>query len=179
MPPSAQETPGALMDAIRRYAVRQAGESGLLPVEGILRGTAQGWLAPTPKNIATAKAFLLDKWRERAREQGQVEPTDLTDACKFASVFAQCVFGGRLRGNWHHQWVAHSTAGKIDLTDAAGVEYHSARCLRSGCFQGAIAHHDARFWANPDHAEDVESVLPRVARWVVEFKALKLHPDKN
>lgn len=160
------------MSARRRYA--PAKRNKLPPLAVILRNSAPGWLDPSPEHLAAARAFLLDKWRERARERGRPEPIDLTDACKFASAFAQAVFGGRLRGNWHHQWVEHPRAGRIDLTDAARVEGHSARCVET-CSLGELDQHDPFFWGNSDHRDSVESTLPRVQKWLAEFELLMDH----
>ena len=121
---------------------------------------AAGVLEPTPENLAAASDFLLEKWVERATESrftGETGPTDLSGACKFASLFAQRVFGGRLRGSWHHEYVEHPTAGVIDLTGAQGVSLgHS---------------HDRFWWGNHEHVETLESCEPRVDRWVAEFLA--------
>lgn len=143
------------MDAMTRYAARRAAELGMPPVKTLLHGTIPGWLAPAPENIEAARAFLLDKWYDRAREQGCAEPAGLDSACIFGSVFAQCVFGGRLRGNWDHQAVEHPVVGTIDLT------------RRSSAIR-----HDPTFWGRAEHREKVTSVLPRVARWVAEFEDL-------
>ena len=141
------------MDAITRYAAKQAAELGMPPVGTLLHGRVEGWLAPTPENIEAARTFLLAEWRERAVEQGDPEPADLSGACIFGSVFAQCVFGGQLRGNWDHQFVEHPDAGPIDLVHP-----------------GFETDHDPTFWGRAEHRDKVASVLPRVARWVAEFK---------
>lgn len=154
-----------------RYPTRRGSNLTLPPARVLLRRSLPGRLAPTPENLAAASVFLLEKWRERARERGWSEPDDLTNACKFASVFAQDVFGGRLRGNWHHQWVDHPEVGRIDLTRGAGVEDHSERCAFGGCSLGPIDQHDRHFWGNADHVDSLESVLPRVGKWVAEFEA--------
>lgn len=113
----------------------------------------------TKRNYEAAKDFVFEKWRERAAEEvGREEPTDLTGACKFASLFAKEIFGGRLRGNQEHQWLENSE-GVIDLTDAAGVDLPA----------GEIYLHDPEFWMNEEHRDSMESVKPRVQRWVKEF----------
>lgn len=117
-------------------------------------------LAPTPKNIAIAKRFVLRKWEERKLERGAAEPHDLSDSCKFSSLFAQRIFGGRLRGNEKHQYV--SLGGSIiDLNaDAADVQdmKHPYR-------------HDPVFWGNTDHVASMRSCIPRVDQWIEEFLA--------
>ena len=119
---------------------RQEACSGCLPAEAVVR--------PTKANIAAARDFVWHKWLERASETDRQPPTNLSGACKFASMFAQRVFGGTLRGNKHHQYVEHPEAGVIDLTDAAGVPH------------GIDAHaHDRIFWNNPDHRDAMRGGL--------------------
>jgi hypothetical protein len=101
-----------------------------------------------------ARAFLMEKWRERAAELGRREPTNLFTACKFASLFAQYLFGGELRGNWHHQYLVLPGGEEIDLT---GNDV-------------APKHHDSGFWMNPEHRESMRSIEPRVTSWVAEFR---------
>lgn len=116
----------------------------------------------TPETFFTARQFVLDRWRARARELGRPEPADLSRACLFASLFAYQVFGGMLQGNRFHQYTVKSghlidlTIGSEDLQKLreAGVDPHE---------------HDARWWANPVHLEAMTSCLPRVERWVEEF----------
>lgn len=113
----------------------------------------------TEENIRRAKAFALRQWKERAKELGGSEPTDLSNACKFASLFAQRLFGGRLQGNYDHQWL--EVGGHIvDLTDAAGVDLHADE----------IYEHDEAFWLNDEHRESLNSCRPRVNAWANEFK---------
>lgn len=114
-------------------------------------------IRPTPELIKQARSFLIQKWKERAAERGRPEPDDLTGACKFASLFAQAVFGGELKGNWNHQYVVLPTGEKIDLT--AGMTSDQVDYT-----------HDEEFWNNPEHAESMRSCAPRVNQWAVEFK---------
>ena len=133
----------------------------------------EGTISPTPQALAAAEDFFRHKWAERAASLNRERPSDLTGACKFASAFAALVFGGTVRGNWHHQWVEHSEApgGRIDLTHAEGVLPHDRRCVLAGCRQGRIDRHDARFFGNKDHKSDMASVAPRAQRWAQEFLA--------
>lgn len=131
--------------------------------------SVEGQMTPTPEAVRRLQSFLRLKWAERAAESDRPAPKDLTGACKFASLLAQSVFGGMLRGNWHHQWLEHPSYGKIDLTEADGVEPHSARCAQAGCRWGSLERHDARFWGNREHKADLASIQPRVRRWVDEF----------
>jgi hypothetical protein len=123
--------------------------------------TAQ--LPATPETVAQAKAFLLRKWRERAMERGDSEPVDLSRACKFVSMFAQRVFGGELRGNWHHQYLVLPTGERLDLTEPSEE-------LASISSEGIDPYwHDKRFWGNRDHKSSMASCEPRVLQWVEEF----------
>ena len=107
----------------------------------------------TSENIDRAMKFLKQKWNERATERGLSEPSDLSTACKFARIFAQKLFGGKLQGNWRHQIV--NLNGKIiDLT---------------GNPAGHSTQHDKSFWNNREHRESMRSCLPRVEKWIQEF----------
>lgn len=106
---------------------------------------------PTPANLARAKQFVLERWRERAEELEHPVPTDLSGACKFASLFAQAVFGGKLRGSWRHQYV-ELNGQIIDLTG------------------DTIHYHDRDFWMNRQHRESLESCKPRVQSWLEQWK---------
>jgi predicted acetyltransferase len=71
------------------------------PVPGNNVHAKQGPVEATSENINKAKSFLLDKWKERWREnhpEGETfnakngwsrEPSDLSGSCKFSSMFAQ------------------------------------------------------------------------------------------
>jgi hypothetical protein len=134
-------------------------------------------LPHTAENIAAAKAFVLRKWVERFRERYPYIvaddpsriPTDLSNACKFTSVFARSIFGGRLRGNWAHQFVEMEDGTIIDLNfDAADV--------KEIIDDGRDPHeHDDLFWGNAEHRDSVRSVVPRVKDWIKEF--MKEHGD--
>lgn len=148
------------MSAINRYTRRQIRALGLPTVESMLFRKQRCTLRPTPKNVARASAFVLEKWREYWDRYLYDLPDDLTNACKFASLFALLVFGGTLCGNERHQFVQLPDNRILDLTGAAGVP--------SGC----ETMHDAAWWGNPEHEKDMVSVAPLVARWVTEFRGL-------
>jgi hypothetical protein len=114
----------------------------------------------SPENIMLAKDFVFRKWLERATEMGLQEPEDLSGSCKFTSMFAQKVFGGRIRGNYHHQFVELENGEILDLN-------MDARDVKS---LGELAYyHDRRFFGNPDHRESLKSCMFRVQTWVTEF----------
>lgn len=124
----------------------------------------QGHLPATPENIAKAKAFLLQKWQERATERGRAQiPDDLSDACKFVSLFAQRVFGGKIRGNWHHQYLFLPGNQILDLTEPSR-ELAQLRANQVDPYQ-----HDRQFFGNRVHRDSMASCEPRVTAWVQEF----------
>jgi hypothetical protein len=152
-----------------------AGQTKMAAKNGIRdwvsRNTPRHPLPPTPGNVAAAKSFALRKWQERAREQRRDVPTDLSNGCKFASMFAYRVFGGQMRGNWHHQFVELPDGTRVDLTDAAGVPSEHSEHPGMSPKKVDPYKHDKRFWFNRDHRETLESCIPRVDKWVEEFLA--------
>jgi hypothetical protein len=118
-------------------------------------------LPATPENIHRAKQFVMQKWAERHAERGYDAPEDLSNACKFTSLFARDVFGGRLRGSMAHQFVQAEDGTIIDLN----LDAKDVKAL------GDHAHHhdDELFWGNPEHKEALDSCRPRVSQWVAEF----------
>jgi hypothetical protein len=119
---------------------------------------AKGILPLTDENIQAAKSFLFQKWKERAAERYENEPTDMSRSCKFVSQFVQKVFGGRMEGHYDHQY--NVINGKVvdlnaDAEDVKRLENPH--------------HHDTAFWGNRDHKASMKSCLPRVNTWVEEF----------
>ncbi len=114
----------------------------------------------TAKNIALARRFVWQKWKERAKEMGRPVPEDLSDSCKFTSQFARIIFGGELQGNVDHQFVRLPNGRILDLNKSAED------------VQKKIDHphiHDPEFFGNPVHEESMASCRGRVLRWVDEF----------
>lgn len=133
----------------------------------------------TPENIERARDFVLQKMIARHREKyGHIAalrdkvPSDLSDTCKFSSLFARELFGGRLRGNQAHQFVELKNGQILDLNaDAADV-------ARLGSH--AYEHEPLYFWGNPEHKDALESCRPRVEKWVAEFLSDdKLNEDEG
>jgi hypothetical protein len=109
--------------------------------------------------VAAAKAFVFERWCERAAELGLSEPDDLSNACKFSSIFASHVFGGEMQGNWFHQFVVLDDDSVLDLNeDAADVK------AMLDPYE-----HDEEFWMNEEHAESMASCEARVARWIAQW----------
>lgn len=136
--------------------------------------SVEEYLPATPKNIEKAKAFVLAKWKERAEERGHAEPEDLSSSCKFSSLFAHRIFGGKLQGNYDHQYV---------VVDGEIVDLNvDAKDVRDLMDDGIDPHeHDSDFWGNEDHLESLASCDARVYKWVQEFNALNPsdHIDKG
>lgn len=126
-------------------------------------------LPPSPANIEQARQFVWRKWRDRAAELGRARPADLSGACKFASLFAQHLFGGHVRGNTDHQFVLLDDGQVIDLTAGAADVAGLADPYR----------HDRRFWNNPEHRASLVSCQTRVARWVAEFCQSRAAPSDH
>ncbi len=121
----------------------------------------------TDENIQLAKDFCLNKWKERfherfpslAKDRPDLAPSDLTDSCKFTSLFVLKVFGGVLRGNYHHFYVINN--GKIiDLNaDASDVKRLGSKAYRN----------DSKFLSRKSVQESLDSCEPRVNQWVNDF----------
>jgi len=137
-------------------------------------------LPATPENIAAAKRFVFGKWQERAKELGRDDPIDLTDACKFTSLFAAMVFGGTMRGNFFHQWIELPDGRTLDLNDEAADVITMLRgeipdaskdyaIMMRKKLPRSLYTHDERHMRRRDNRQSVASVRPRVERWVDEF----------
>lgn len=124
-------------------------------------------IKPTPELIERAREFVMRKWKERFFElfpnsKPDHAPRDLSNSCKFSSMFAQKVFGGELRGNFHHQYVEHPEMpnGILDLNHDADDVKRLANPYR----------HDKRFFGRGAHYDSMISCQKRVNAWVREFR---------
>ena len=137
-------------------------------------------LPATPENIAAAKSFVFGKWRERAKELGRDDPVDLSDACKFTSLFAATVFGGTMRGNFFHQWVALPDGRTLDLNDEAadvitmlrGEIPDDAKDYASSMgkkLPSSLYTPDERHMRSRGNRQSMASVRLRVQQWADEF----------
>ncbi len=124
-------------------------------------------LSITPENIVTAQNFLRRKWIERSQEMNprlamdrpDLLPTDLSQASNYASLFAQALFGGALRGNPNHYYVI-SHDQRIDLTG----DSRTTQSLGKKAYRHVVDH-----FANRFTQMSLDSCRDRVARWVEEF----------
>jgi hypothetical protein len=123
-------------------------------------------LPATEENVERARNFVYEKWCERSEERFEPRrPTDLTNSCKFSSMFAREIFGGKLRGNQAHQFVELADGSILDLNkDARDVKELGNH---------AYHHDDEFYWGNPEHQDALKSCRPRVAKWVKEFLGAK------
>ena len=82
-------------------------------------------IVPSEEAVQDARDFLLEKWIERHIELGKIDepvPSDLSDSCKFTSIFASVVFDGRISGNYDHVFIELDCGRILDLNaDAADV----------------------------------------------------------
>lgn len=124
---------------------------------------AAATILPTHNHIMRAREFALKKWKERAQERGSPEPADLSYSCKFTSLFAQKLFGGKIKGSWDHQYLELPDGMVIDLN----IDAEDVRAL------GDKAHtHDPSFFrGNHDWRDSMQSIKPRVNQWVKEFRS--------
>ncbi|AOG03472.1 hypothetical protein [Bosea sp. RAC05] len=144
---------------------------------GWLERNGAGLIAHDEAMSDRARVFVLDRWierdEERARElaalaevsfddwvqkRGWRAPSDLTNACKFASLFAKLIFGGSIAGNEKHQF--NLINGRIvDLTAGS-----SGLAGMKGAYR-----HDPIFFGNDDHLASLVSCMPRVREWADDF----------
>jgi len=87
---------------------------------------------------------------------GRKEPQDLSGACKFATLFAQELFGGNITGNWHHIFLMNK-GKKIDLIDGVGVPIKYKKL------------NDPVFLKSAEFKKSLSFCYPRVKKWVIEF----------
>jgi len=147
--------------------INQLSESNYIDAEEA-EEYSRGLIQPTSENLNKFLQFLKEKWTERSKQRhdswGDAQdrawqpPSTLEGACKFTSLFALRLFGGRIRGNEHHQYLELPN-GKI--IDPVPVPDHDDP-----------QHHDDEFWLNPEHKQSLESCLPRVKGWVNEFMSM-------
>lgn len=122
-------------------------------------------LAVSPETVRLAQDFVLQRWIERAQELGKPLPVDLSLGCKFASLFAWQLFGGRLKGNCLHQYVVTHAGEILDLCAGSSELFSMSEPYAQ----------DPHFFGNRDHVDSLNSCLPRVSMWL---KAWELaHPS--
>lgn len=115
-------------------------------------------LAYSYERFAQAKVFVFRKWCERAVERRALTPIDLSGSCKYGSLFMNQVFGGSICGHYEHQY--NMIGGRIvDLShDAIDVGRITNPYL-----------HEPDFFSIPEKQASLDSCLPRVTRWAIQF----------
>jgi len=149
---------------------------------------AHPWPA-TPDNLRAARAFVMAKWRERARELGLPDPDDLSGSCRFSSMFAQGIFGGELQGNPAHQFVrldgevldlnadARDVRERRAEWEAAQRKARIGRRLDGREWHARDPHaHDRRYWWSMENQEALRRCKPRVDSWTREFIVRQVLP---
>jgi hypothetical protein len=114
------------------------------------------------QNIATVRAFCLQKWQERHVEnKGSPDegPQDLSNACKFTALFGSVVFGADIGGNYDH--VFNVLDGKaIDINAGSADVVALADPYR----------HDDAFIGSGDFQDSMDTCVSRVEDWISEFE---------
>jgi hypothetical protein len=133
-------------------------------------------LAPDAKAVTAARVHFLRCWRERARERGYKIPNELHGACRFASVYSQELFGGRVVGNWYHLHCASTDGTIIDLTD--GIDFRDGlsldlqtRAQQVGLHVDDVYAHDPRLFAEVEFIRAMRSVETTARQWAADFLA--------
>lgn len=125
--------------------------------------------------LIRAREFVFQKWIERSAEirpHGPA-PKDLSSACKFASLFAQSVFGGAIRGNWHHQYVLNHNGEIVDLCRFSNDIVKIQEKNLDPWFHSPI------FFAEPEYIASIDSCRSRVKKWIEEWNLYHEQSNKN
>jgi hypothetical protein len=118
-------------------------------------------------HLALAARIAAEGWKERARERGRPEPEDTSGSCIFTSLFGLHLFGGRIEGNFRHQFLVLPDGRRWDPCEAnADVR----DILEKG---GDPWLHPGAGFGNRDHLESMASCLPRVSLWVERFETAR------
>jgi hypothetical protein len=138
--------------------------SGYLSQEDFFPDYFEGFddgIEPSPENLEIVRGFLLEKWRERAAENGVPQPdlpVDLSDSCKFSALFGSVVFAADIAGRWDHVY---------NVVDGEVVDINAHAADIRG--RPDIYRHDPAFIGSGDFRDSAASCVARVSRWIVEF----------
>lgn len=112
------------------------------------------------ENIAAARAFCMARWTERAVDAGAPPPDDLSNACKFTSLFGSVVFGADIAGNYHHVYNVLGGA-RIDINDGS----------KDIAMLESPYRHDPEFIHSEAFEDSMKSCVARVTEWIEAFAA--------
>ena len=111
-------------------------------------------------NLTLIHDFCLEKWRERAKERYMKPPEDLSNSCKFTSMFVRQILGGHITGNFYHQFcIVEDEIVDINQNCKDVLELDEPHFI------------DSNFIGNRDHIFSLESCIPRLNDWIDEFNS--------
>lgn len=108
--------------------------------------------------LRLANEVMDELWKERNTERN-LQSTDRSGSCKFASLLARSLFGGVLAGNQKHVFVRRQ--GRV-----LDLNFNQRDVVQLG----DKAYLDDYSLTNRDYRDSLDSCLPRVNRWVGEFE---------
>lgn len=108
------------------------------------------------ETFSIAQDVMRDLWNERRRECGLPPTDDRSSSCKFASLIARELFGGRLAGNEMHVFVLRDgevldlNEGQADvLILAEQAHFELPKCVQ-----------------HRDYRASLGTCMPRVRHWL-------------
>ncbi|WP_274644963.1 hypothetical protein [Pseudomonas serbica] len=108
------------------------------------------------ETFSIAQGLIRDLWNERRLEHGLPPTDDRSSSCKFASLIARELFGGRLAGNEMHVFVLRDGA-VLDLNE----EQTDVLLLAEQ------AHHEIpKCIQHRDYRASLGTCMPRVRHWI-------------
>lgn len=124
-----------------------------------LQKETQGIFKFEDADLELLRTFVFQQWAARAHERGMDMPDDLSSSCKFCSLFMKVLYGGKIQGNYDHQYNVID-GNIVDLSENSMDVVAMDKPYR----------HDPVFFGNFEHIDSLESCLPRVTFWVEDFK---------
>lgn len=130
--------------------------------EYFIANLSNGVYQASKDNLVIAKRIAFIGWAARAKERGLEPPSDLSNGCKFSSLFVKLLFGGEIKGSYLHQF---NMIGDelIDFSE----ESLDVREIKEGGDDPYEVDDDFLF--NDEHIESMYSCLPRVQSWINRF----------
>ena len=122
---------------------------------------------PNRRNISYARKAAMIGWIARAEEYGCSKPTDLSNSCLFSSLMAIRIFGGELRGNYHHFHVKLDSGQILDINEKA-IDVQKIKDAGRDPY-----HHDRNFFKEKSVRDQIESCRLRSGQWVDIFHEIR------